>query len=200
MNKLFALPVAALAALLLCDSVSAQNVTGPVITAYHPMTQQAQTVVGSPVTTYYAPQTTGVVPATAYSQVVSQPTTTYYAPQAVTVARPMVQPATTYAPAPVVSYRPITSASIGAPVVTYRPAAPVYAAQAPVVAYRPVAQAVAAPAPYISYRPAANYTYASPVATSYGYAPVVAARPVIVSPKVYYPGQPVRNVLRAITP
>ena len=59
----------------------------------------------------------------------------------------------------------------------YQPVVPsTYVAQAPVVAYRPVV-------PYTTYS-----------------VPYVAARPVVVHPKVYVPGQPVRNVVRAVTP
>jgi hypothetical protein len=86
--------------------------------------------------------------------------------------------ATYYAPAaPVVTYGPVVAASYYAP-------APYYAAPAPYYVAAPV---VAAPvvAPY----------YAAPMAV----APVY-GRPAIVHPKVYYPGQPVRNVLRAVTP
>jgi len=88
------------------------------------------------------------------------------------------------APAPVVSYYP------PAPAVTY----------GPVVAtsyYAPAPYYAAAPAPYIVASPvAAPYYVASPVAVG----PLYYGRPVIVRPKVYYPGQPVRNVIRAVTP
>ena len=87
------------------------------------------------------------------------------------------------APAPVVStpvvvQRPVVAApTVTAPVVSARPAltAPVFST--PVVAARPVITSV-------------------PVATSYN----VYAPPVIVRPKVYVPGQPVRNFFRAVTP
>ncbi len=86
-------------------------------------------------------------------------------------------------------------------------AAPAHA-QRIVTYYAPV---VAAPvttyyAPVVSppvttyYAPAPVTTYYAPAATTVVATPVVAARPVIIRPKVYIPGQPVRNVLRAITP
>jgi|WetSurMetagenome_2_1015567.scaffolds.fasta_scaffold796202_1 hypothetical protein len=74
---------------------------------------------------------------------------------------------------------------------TYYPMAPAYAYPAPVVA---------APAPYVAYMPVAT-----PVVTYYG-SPVVApvpvyvGRPAVVRSKVYYPGQPVRNVVKAVVP
>jgi hypothetical protein len=58
----------------------------------------------------------------------------------------------------------------------------VYSAPIPVVPYPPT----------VVYRPA---LVAPPPVVAYYY-----ARPVIVRPKVYVPGQPVRNFLRAITP
>jgi hypothetical protein len=94
----------------------------------------------------------------------------------------------------VVVYDPVVPAVV-APTVTY---APVVTAPA-VTTYAPV---IAAP-PTVVYRPmVAAY---SPVVTTYtpvvtGYAPVIAGRPVLVRPKVYVAGQPVRNFFRAITP
>ncbi len=81
---------------------------------------------------------------------------------------------TYYAPAPMVSSGPVATTSYYAP-------APYYAA-APVPYY--VASPVAAP-----------YYAAAPLAFAPAY-----GRPVVVYPKIYVPGQPVRNVLRAITP
>ncbi len=83
----------------------------------------------------------------------------------------------------------------------FLPAGPVpvatYYAPAPVVSYSPVVTAsYYAPAPYYVAAPVvAPAYYAGPVAV----APVY-GRPVIVRPKYYYPWQPVRNVLRAVTP
>jgi len=81
---------------------------------------------------------------------------------------------TYYAPAPMVNNGPVVTTSYYAPT-------PYYAA-APVPYY--VASPVVAP-----------YYAASPVA----FAPIY-GRPVIVYPRIYVPGQPVRNVLRAVTP
>ena len=74
--------------------------------------------------------------------------------------------------------------SVATPVTTYAPVV-----QRPVTTY--YAPPVATPVTTY-YAPAVT---AVPVAT-----PVVAARPVVVRTKVYIPGQPVRNILRAITP
>lgn len=69
------------------------------------------------------------------------------------------------------AYSPVVASTVIAPTT--------YVAPAAVMAYRPIVPAV----PYA--------TYAVPYA---------AARPVVVSPKVYVPGEPVRNVIRAVTP
>jgi hypothetical protein len=107
-------------------------------------------------------------------------TTSYYAPAAAD-----------YAPAPYTSYyaAPVSYATY------YAPAAPVsYATY-----YAP-----AAPAPYVSY-----YAPAVPYATYYSPAPVVMpyrayygvpGRSVFGAPRVYVPGEPVRNAVRAVTP
>lgn len=75
-------------------------------------------------------------------------------------------------------------------VVTYYPAA------------APVATYYAPSVPVATYAPATTYVTPAPVTTYY--APVVTPRyyapRVIVRPKVYVRGQPIRNVLRAITP
>jgi hypothetical protein len=90
----------------------------------------------------------------------------------------------------------------------YMPAAPAvaYYAPAPVVGYGPVV-ATSYYAPQVAYYAApAPYVVASPVVTTAYYAPApVAVAPVygpavVVRPKVYIYGQPVRNVLRAVTP
>ena len=107
---------------------------------------------------------------------------------------------------------------VAPPPVTYYQPAPVVAAYppAPAVAAYPVAPPTYyyAPAP-VAIQPVVptGYTVASPVlAPPMLPAPVVAplpapfyatsinGRPVIVHPKVYVPGEPIRNVLRAITP
>ncbi len=134
-------------------------------------TPLAGPVYGAQTVYYGAP---AAVPQTTYYAPAAVPQTTYYAPAAV--------PQTTYyAPAPVVAYRP-TVVRQGRAVVAYSPAvAPTVAYYgAPVVAYSPVA-----PAPM----------YAAP-----GPMMVPVGRPVVVSTKVYVPGQPVRNFFKAITP
>jgi hypothetical protein len=127
-------------------------------------------------TTYYAPATV----------VAPQPVTSYYsAPGAVT---------SYYAPAPttvvgptVVGPTPVTSYYAPAPVVVARPTVTYYApAAVPVTTYY-------APAPV------PVTTYYAPTTTYY--APAVVAAPVgVVRSKVYYPGMPVRNFFKAITP
>jgi hypothetical protein len=74
--------------------------------------------------------------------------------------------------------------------VTYRPA---IVAPAPVVTYSPVI------APTVTYSPAPVVAY-SPVVAAPAPVMVPAGRPVVVSTKVYVPGQPVRNFFKAITP
>ena len=93
---------------------------------------------------------------------------------------------TKYAPV-VPSY---TTYYAAAPYVTY------YAAPAPsVVYYAPVA-------PYVTYyAPATPYvTYYAPVARPYVAYYGVPGWSVYGTPRVYVPGQPVRNALRAVTP
>jgi hypothetical protein len=76
--------------------------------------------------------------------------------------------------------------------------APVVVAPVPTVSYYapPAYYAPYAPAPvpmvsyYAPYAPAPVYAYPPAV--------VVAPRPVVIVPRVYVPGQPVRNVLRAV--
>ena len=85
-------------------------------------------------------------------------------------------------------YSPIVVPAPMPYVVNYAPACTTYA-QAPVqaYAYRPAplsAYTVMRPAPVV---------YAPPVSMFYG-------PPAVVRYKVYYPGQPVRNVLRAVFP
>lgn len=115
-----------------------------------------------------------------------------------------------YAPAPVVasSYSTL-SPVVGSTYVTPSYVAPSYVAQSYVaqsyvapsyVAASPVVTSapIVAPAPVVTYRPVYS-SYSVPYTTSY-VAPYVAARPAVVVPKVYLPGRPVRNALRAFTP
>jgi hypothetical protein len=88
---------------------------------------------------------------------------------------PVAAPAVAYyAPAPVVAYSPVVATAYYVPQTVY------YSAPVPVVVAAPVA--------------APQYV-APPVAV----APVY-GRPVVVRPKVYVVGEPVRNVIRAVTP
>lgn len=117
-------------------------------------------------------------------------------------------------PNPLVSYGPVvtryyTSPVVSPPITTNY--APAVVAPAPVTTYyAPVAPVTTyyAPAPVVTYRaPVATYhapivTYRAPVVYSapvYS-APVVVAPYAVVRPKVYIPGQPIRNFVRAITP
>jgi hypothetical protein len=78
---------------------------------------------------------------------------------------------------------------------TYAYAAPVMVAPAPYVSYMPMATA----GPYVSYMPVSEPGCACgvPVVAP---APVVVGAPVVVRYRVFYPGQPVRNVVRAVIP
>ncbi len=125
----------------------------------------------------------------------------------------------TPSPLPLAPAVALAPAQVAAPVVLNRP----------VVAYRPAVAVTAIPVysgpttqvsgysgyPYRSlYAPSANVvrpvtSYSLPVTNYSPAAPVYAApaavvpattRPVVVSPKVYVPGQPIRNVIRAVTP
>lgn len=94
---------------------------------------------------------------------------------------------------PVIVQRPI----VAQPLVVSAGYAESYAVgYAPYATYRPVVPTtyvVPAPVePVVTYRPVSPYaTYSIPYAV---------ARPVVVRPKVYVPGQPVRNAVRAVTP
>jgi hypothetical protein len=108
---------------------------------------------------------------------------------------------------------------VGPSVVAYSPVSPVYSyTYSPVMVDAPVVAAPVttyyAPVPVTAYYgvPPVRTYYASPPVVTYRvpgpsyplvYGPVVpsySAPGVVVRPKVYVPGQPVRNVLRAITP
>lgn len=93
-------------------------------------------------------------------------------------------PATSVTATSYYSYYPTLTSYI-APTVTY------YPSTAYTTAYYP--GTVASTAFYPS-------AVATPVYTGYTVPAVVTAPSVVVRPKVYVPGQPVRNVLRAITP
>ncbi|MEI8375234.1 MAG: hypothetical protein WCJ35_20630 [Planctomycetota bacterium] len=92
-----------------------------------------------------------------------------------------------------------TCAPVGpVPVVTYF-------APAPVASYGPVVTtSYYAPAPYYAAAPVPYFVASPVVAPFYVPPPVVFAPaygwPVVIQPRVFVPGQPVRNVLRAVTP
>ena len=101
-------------------------------------------------------------------------------------------------PAPRVVYSPVVTAY--SPVLI--PSVPVVASYAPTIVAPPVVT-------YYQAAPADYETIVTPAPTIVGYAPavpsyavpVVVGRPdIIVRPKVYVRGQPVRNIFRAITP
>ncbi len=100
------------------------------------------------------------------------------------VYQPLVQPTVAYQPvAPSVTYQPLAQ-----PTVAYEPQ---ISCAVPQVAYRPVARYQ----PYL----AATYVtagYGAPAAM----APVPGAPRVVVHPKVYVQGEPIRNLIKAITP
>ena len=139
-------------------------------------------------------------PAPSQAQVVVVGAPTYVPP--VIVQRPVLPAiplaptySAGYAPAPVVTSSYSTSSySTLSPVVSSTYVAPSYVAASPVVTAAPIV----APAPVVAYRPVYS-SWSVPYTTPY-VAPYVAARPAVVVPKVYMPGQPVRNALRAITP
>jgi hypothetical protein len=160
-----------------------------------------------------------LVPVTGY-----QPVTSYYAPPSYaspSYAAPSYAPASYAAPsyasasyadpnyaspgcaAPTYAPPGYAVANYPAPAVAYRPVLPAYVQ--PAVAYQPLVVQAARLQPYVAYqRPYAVY---SPVVST-GYnapvypAPVAApAGPKVwVHPKVYVEGQPIRNLLKAITP
>lgn len=94
-------------------------------------------------------------------------------------------PAVAYYAAPVASYGPVVAASPVVATAYYAPQPVYYPAPAPYYVARPVATPYYVAAPVV----------APPVAVAPVYGPAV-----IVRPKVYVRGEPVRNVLRAITP
>jgi DNA-directed RNA polymerase II subunit RPB1 len=185
--------------LALSSIASAQIYVAPRVAQYAPAATtvvQSQPVAVVPVpaatTTYYAPAA-------------ATPVTTYYAPTPVTT---YYTPSTAYyAPTSVYYSRATRSYYAGsAPVTTYyAPATTTY--YAPTTAYyAPTTSYYAARTSY--YAPTTSY-YA-PTTAYYGAtavaAPVVVGRPAVLGsgslgqPKVYIPGQPIRNALRWATP
>ncbi len=93
-------------------------------------------------------------------------------------------------PTPAVQYRPM-GPDYATPVVAYRPLVPVV----PMVAYRPV---MSMATPYASYSPMPVSAYGPAAYTMPAAAPT--GPRVIVRPKVYVEGQPIRNLIKAFTP
>lgn len=125
--------------------------------------------------------------------------------------RPLYEPAPTYAP-PVQTYNPpaplygapaaayAQPALVPAPVVVPTYAQPTYVRQTVTTTYAPAATAYGPTATYagsMSYVP--KLTYAPTYQTTYR-EPVAVGPRVWVHPKVYVEGQPIRNLIRAITP
>ena len=132
----------------------------------------------------YAPAPASYVPPTdAYATV-----STRWEPATTTTYAPTASPAVTYSP--VTTYAPAVNY---APTVTYSP-----------VRYVPVANRCVTPTvsymPVVARYPAPNYVTYAPVTGAYATAPAPAGPKVWVHPKVYVEGQPIRNLLRAITP
>jgi len=128
----------------------------------------------TPVTVSYGTVSSGLVTSYYPMASVAAPAVAY---------SPVVTPVTSYYAPPAVSYEaysPVVSSSY----VAYS------LVVSPYVAYSPVVTAY--PAPYVAYRPA--------IAASYAPAVVAAGPAVVVRPKVYVRGEPVRNLIRAITP
>jgi len=126
----------------------------------------------APVYAAYAPGPAGYAPATSTCATVS----TRWEPAAPTTYAAAYAPPVAYAPA--ANY---------APAVTYVPVTARYAT--PTVTYLPV----------VARYPAQNYVAYAPAATTR--VPAAPAGPKVwVHPKVYVEGQPIRNLIRAITP
>ena len=181
-------------------------------------------------TTYYAaPQAPAYTPAPAAVTYYAAPQAPAYTPTSAAVPYyETPQPASVAAPAyPPVHrcHHRVEQPAVGyqaelpvAPAVTYQPVPPPALAYQPLVqptvAYQPVVQpAVAYPtlvgnvAPQIAYRPIARYqpyVAATYVTAGYGAPAAMASVPgaprVVVHPKVYVQGEPIRNLIKAVTP
>ena len=142
-----------------------------------------------PVTSYYAPSS---YPAPSYTPP-SCPAPSYAAPNyaSPSYATPSyASPSYGIAnyPAPAVAYRPVLTPYVQ-PAAAYQPGVVQAARLQPYVAYQ---------RPYVVYSPVVSAGYNAPVYSTPVAAP--AGPKVWVHPKVYVEGQPIRNLLRAITP
>lgn len=103
----------------------------------------------------------------------------------------LAAPVTTYSP--VVNYSPVLASTPMATTSYYTPPA------ATVTTYSPITAAVTAPVttymPMTSYTPVTTY---SPVTTYYAPAAVTTYSPVVYTRPYFVPGEPVRNLFRAI--
>jgi hypothetical protein len=151
-------------------------------------------------TASYAPTSTYYAPASYVAEYAPATTTAYYAPT--TYVATYAPTTTYYAPtAYVASYAPATTAYDA-------PATTAYYAPATYVANYATTTAYYAPAAYtVGYAP--TTTYYAPAATTAYYAPAVPASVIVNgragtsiygTAKIYVPGEPVRNTIRAITP
>ena len=171
-----------LAALLVCGAGAAHaqwttSYYAAPVTTYYGGTSYAPAAYAPAMTNYGYGST--LSPRVAYYAPV--PTTTYYAP-----AASYAGTTTYYAPSvPSTSYYAPSAEVVSTPVTTY---------YAPSTTYAPMTSYYGSSVPATSYYSGGGYsTYYAPYSTYY-------SQPVIVSPKVYVPGQPVRNMLRAVTP
>jgi len=165
---------------------SAGSARGQTVTGWYPIERPAYAVatanygnyVPVPVDATYAPGPAAYAPAANMSTTVS----TRWEQAAPATYAPAYAPPATYTPA--MNYAPLANYS---PAVNYAPMTAPYAV--PTVTYMPV----------VAHYPAPTYvTHAPPAKTC---APPVPAGPKVwVHPKVYVEGQPIRNLIRAITP
>jgi hypothetical protein len=173
--------------MMLMNRFRISAITGLLLTAMCTIPVMAQDFVVGPLgyTTYR--------PVVTYSPIVTTPARiTRYSPIITSYASPVIR---TYRPV-VRTYRPVVR--------TYRPVVRTYR---PVVrTYRPVVRypaTIGYPAPVVSYRPVVRYrvpvTAYQPSVSAYGpmYMPTGS---LLVRPKVYVTGQPIRNALRAMAP
>lgn len=168
-------------AVICSASLMADSASGQTVLSYRPAVAVGVPVVGAPIgvapvvtTRHISAYQYGIPAQPAYSAAVvgSIPATAYQ---------------TVVPVAPYTALRPAAAAAIPAsPVIGSVVALPV----APIVSYRPVAPTVTAAVSVARVPVAARPAYVAPIYRA----------PVVVRPKVYVPGQPVRNTLRAITP
>lgn len=120
------------------------------------------------------------------------------------VAAPVVATPVVTAPvvtAPVVVSPTTVASNYGSYSVGYGSLTPTYSALSPVVSTPVVSSTVVTPAPVVAPVSVSTYRPIVPVVSSASYAAYSTySVPYIVRPKVYVPGEPVRNLIRAVTP